>query len=322
MTGSRPAAGVSAESLVSPERSSFGYRRIVLLLVGLVVVPTGLLLAVGLVLLFLGGAQLNILLGIFVLALSGAVVTGVILIWVFVRREAKLSQLQSDFVSKVSHELRTPLTSIRLFSETLALRREDDKAVDTCIEGLHQEVSRLQELIVRLLDWGRMESGQRQYHMQATRAVDIVREAVDDFEPQRERQSAQLEVEVEDGLPVLFAEKASVRDAVFNLLTNAGKYGGSPPQIHVRVYGQNDKICIAVEDNGSGIPVGEHKRIFRKFYRVDDRLSRRKEGSGLGLAIAKHVVRAHKGRIELKSEPGQGSTFTLVLPTYRHEAGQ
>ena len=109
----------------SPDRSALGYRRIVILLVALVVVPTSLLLALGVVLLFMGEAAVNILMGILVLALSGAAVTGVVLVWVFVRREANLSRLQSDFVSKVSHELRTPLTSIRLFAETLALRRGD-----------------------------------------------------------------------------------------------------------------------------------------------------------------------------------------------------
>lgn len=316
------APGKSAVKQVSPARGAFGYRRIVKLLVGLVVVPTGLLLAVGVVLLFLGGAKLTILLGIFVLALCGAMVTGVILVWVFVRREAKLSQLQSDFVSKVSHELRTPLTSIRLFSETLALRREDANAVDTCIEGLNREVSRLQELIVRLLDWGRMESGQRQYQMRPTEPGLIVQEALRDFEALRERMSVELKVVVEENLPLLWAEKASVRDAIFNLLTNAGKYGGQPAKIGVRVFvaRKGGKLCIAVSDNGQGIPAGEHKRIFRKFYRVDDRLSRSKEGSGLGLAIAKHVVRAHKGKIEVRSAPGRGSVFTVIFPTMAQES--
>ncbi|HMR07142.1 MAG TPA: histidine kinase dimerization/phospho-acceptor domain-containing protein, partial [Polyangiaceae bacterium] len=108
--------------------SMLGYRRIVILLVALVVVPSFSLLTVGAVLLFLGEAQVNILMGILVISLSGAAATGVILVWVFVRREANLSALQSDFVSKVSHELRTPLTSIRLFTETLALRRGDPVA--------------------------------------------------------------------------------------------------------------------------------------------------------------------------------------------------
>src|SRR6187455_2046698 len=126
--------------------TTFGYRRIVLLLVSLVIVPSGLLLAVGVILLFRREAELNVLMGILVLALSGAAVTGVILVWVFVRREANLSQLQSDFVSKVSHELRTPLTSIRLFSDTLALRRGDAEAEEKCIQGLTKESARLQAL--------------------------------------------------------------------------------------------------------------------------------------------------------------------------------
>src|SRR3954468_537570 len=215
--------------------TTFGYRRIVLLLVSLVIVPTGLLLAVGVILLFRGGVELNVLMGILVLALSGAAVTGVILVWVFVRREANLSQLQSDFVSKVSHELRTPLTSIRLFSETLALRRSDAEAIDTCIAGLKREGARLQDLIDRLLDWGRMESGRRQYHMQLTGVGAIVQRAIAAFARVRERQNAQLDVSVPAQLPPLWAESASISDALLNLLTNASKYGGHPAEIALRV---------------------------------------------------------------------------------------
>jgi two-component system, OmpR family, phosphate regulon sensor histidine kinase PhoR len=294
--------------------TTFGYRRIVLLLVSLVIVPTGLLLAVGVILLFRGEAELNVLMGILVLALSGAAVTGVILVWVFVRREANLSQLQSDFVSKVSHELRTPLTSIRLFSETLALRRTDASAVDTCIAGLHREVSRLQDLIDRLLDWGRMESGRRPFHMGPTEVGAIVQRAIVAFEGVRERQNAQLSVEVPDHLPPLWAESASISDALLNLLTNASKYGGHPAEIGLRVSADSRQVRIAVRDNGIGIPQREHKRIFQKFYRIDDRLSRDMQGSGLGLAIARHVVKAHGGRIQVESALGKGSVFTIVLP--------
>jgi two-component system phosphate regulon sensor histidine kinase PhoR len=294
--------------------TTFGYRRIVLLLVSLVIVPTGLLLAVGVILLFRGGWELNVLMGILVLALSGAAVTGVILVWVFVRREANLSQLQSDFVSKVSHELRTPLTSIRLFSETLALRRTDASAVDTCIAGLNREGSRLQDLIDRLLDWGRMESGRRPFHMEPTEVGAIVQRAIVAFEGVRERQNAQLDVSVPEHLPPLWAESASISDALLNLLTNASKYGGHPAEIALRVSADSRQVRIAVRDNGIGIPQREHKRIFQKFYRIDDRLSRDMQGSGLGLAIARHVVKAHGGRIEVESALGKGSVFTIVLP--------
>lgn len=304
--------------MASRDPATFAYRRIVMLLVWLVVAPTVLLLALGVFLLVTGEAGLNVLMGILVLALGGAVVTGVILVWVFVRREANLSQLQSDFVSKVSHELRTPLTGIRLFSETLALRRSDPEAVDACIEGLGREGSRLQSLIDRLLDWGRMESGHRQYTLVPSDVRLVIDGAVSRFDAVRERRGACVEIHVEQAdLPKVNVDQEALADALLNLLTNAGKYGGDPPKIGVRVGLVGRQLRISVSDNGSGIAATEHKRIFQKFYRVDDRLSRSREGSGLGLAIAKHVVRAHGGRILLRSAPGKGSTFTVVLPVAR-----
>jgi two-component system phosphate regulon sensor histidine kinase PhoR len=103
-------------------------------------------------------------------------------------------------------------------------------------------------------------------------------------------------------------------DAILNLLTNAYKYGGDPPRIEVYSTQGPKDVSVTVRDNGHGIPASEHSRIFQKFYRVDDRLSREREGSGLGLAIVKHVMRAHRGKVELESVPGKGSAFSLVLP--------
>ena len=296
------------------EPSALGYRRIVLLLLWLVVVPTSLLLALGVVLLFMGEAAVNVLMGILVLALSGAAVTGVVLVWVFVRREANLSRLQSDFVSKVSHELRTPLTSIRLFSETLALRRGDASAEEKCIEGLSRESTRLRELIDRLLDWGRMESGGREFILRDTDLRSIVVAALEAFEPVRERRHVELSVVLPPESLLVHADRGAMTDALLNLLTNAHKYGGDPPRIEVGFELRAKEARVTVRDNGRGIPDTEHKRIFQKFYRVDDRLSREREGSGLGLAIVKHVMKAHDGRVELVSDAGKGSVFSLVLP--------
>ena len=298
--------------------AALGYRRIVILLVALVVVPTFLLLALGVILLFMGEAKLNLMMGILVMALSGAAATGVILVWVFVRREANLSRLQSDFVSKVSHELRTPLTSIRLFTETLALRRGDVEAEDKCIAALGRESTRLQELIDRLLDWGRMESGRREFVMKDTDLRSIVETAVAAFEPVRERRAVEMHVELPSESISVHADRGAVSDALFNLLTNAYKYGGDPVKIEVFAEQRGKDVRVTVRDNGVGIPPVEHKRIFQKFYRPDDRLSRQREGSGLGLAIVKHVMRAHKGRVELISAVGKGSSFTLVLPAVSH----
>ena len=300
--------------MASRDLAALGYRRIVILLVALVVVPTFLLIAVGAIMLFLGEVQVNLLMGILVVALSGAAATGVVLVWVFVRREANLSRLQSDFVSKVSHELRTPLTSIRLFTETLALRRGDVAAEDKCIEGLGRESMRLQELIDRLLDWGRMESGRREFVLERVDVTEIVRAAMNAFAPVGERRKTATVVELPEEPVFIEADRPAMVDAVFNLLTNAQKYGGDPPKIRITLEARGREARISVADNGPGIPASEHKQIFQKFYRVDDRLSRDREGSGLGLAIVKHVTKAHRGRVELDSAPGEGSTFTLVVP--------
>jgi two-component system phosphate regulon sensor histidine kinase PhoR len=300
--------------MATRDLAALGYRRIVMLLVALVVVPSFLLLALGVILLFIGEAKLNLLMGILVMALSGAAATGVVLVWVSVRREANLSRLQNDFVSKVSHELRTPLTSIRLFTETLALRRGDVEAEDKCIAGLARESTRLQELIDRLLDWGRMESGRREFVMKDTDLRSIVETAVAAFEPVRERRSVDLHVELPAESVTVHADRGAVSDAIFNLLTNAYKYGGDPARIEVFAELRQGDVRVTVRDNGAGIAKAEHQRIFQKFYRVDDSLSRVREGSGLGLAIVKHVMRAHRGRVELESAQGKGSAFTLVLP--------
>jgi two-component system, OmpR family, phosphate regulon sensor histidine kinase PhoR len=222
--------------------------------------------------------------------------------------------LQADFVSKVSHELRTPLTSIRLFTETLALRRGSPEAEQRCIEALMRESRRLQDLIDRLLDWGRMESGRKLYTMEDASVEELVNEAIKSSEPILSRHAATVSVEVPVPLSPVCCDKGAVMDAVINLLSNASKYGGEPPVVRLRAIEEDGEVRISVSDNGHGIEPREHKRIFQKFYRIDDRLAREREGSGLGLAIVDHVMRAHGGYVEIDSALGKGSTFTLVLP--------
>ncbi len=293
-----------------------GYRRIVLLLVLLGMVPAGLLSAIGVILLVVGEA-LNLLMGILILTFTGTLVTGTILVWVFLRRERNLSELQADFVSKVSHELKTPLTSIRMFAETLKLRRGDVATEDRCIEALDRESSRLQGLIDRLLVWGRMESGMRVYDLAEHEVGDIVEEAVAAFEPTRERRDVEVTIDIPKHLSKVWCDRAAIVDALVNLLSNAYKYGGSPKAIRLAASEDKGRTRITVTDNGSGIAPREQKRIFLKFYRVDDKLTRKQEGSGLGLSIVQHVARAHRGKVEVLSAPGSGSSFTIVLPTHR-----
>lgn len=294
-----------------------GYRRIVQLLVYLVIIPTVLLLAIGIILMFLE-ARINLLFGILTVSFVSVVITGIVLVLVFVRREANLSELQADFVSKVSHDLRTPLTAIRLFAETLQRSDADAAMREKCTTLLMAESERLSKMIERLLDWGRMEAGRKVYELKREKVTDIVEDALRAYAPhQQVSGDLDFRIELDPDLPDVMVDRAAMVGAIVNLLSNAQKYGGSPPRVRLKVTATPNHVTIAVSDNGSGIPRPEHARIFQKFYRVDDRLSRTKEGAGLGLAIVKHVARAHRARITVESAEGKGSTFALVIPVQR-----
>lgn len=310
-----PGAGERIRQVTAKNVQRLGYRRIVQLLVYLIIIPTVLLLALGIVSLFVE-ASINLLFGILVLSFVSVVITGIILVLVFVRREANLSELQADFVSKVSHELRTPLTAIRLFAETLERPNADPATRAKCTTLLVAESERLSKMIERLLDWGRMEAGRKIYELKTERVTDILDDAQRAYVPHQEvgGERVDFEMEVEPDLPEVVVDRHAIVDSIVNLLSNAQKYGGSPPKIRLRAYARDGHVGISVTDNGAGIPAPEHRRIFEKFYRIDDRLSRSKEGSGLGLAIVKHVARAHGARVLVNSEQGKGSTFELVLP--------
>lgn len=316
-------------SAVPGQNRRLGYTRIVQLLVYLVIIPTVLLLLVGIILLFLG-TVFNVLFGVLTVSFVLVAVTGIVLVLVFLRREANLSELQADFVSKVSHELRTPLTSIRLFVETMerANATGSDRAVveatvNQCLAALGRETERLTHRIERLLDWGRMEAGRKQYELRTEAVATLVDDAVKAFEPIRHRHpTVEFTTQIDRDVPPVEVDRAAILDALINLLSNAVKYGGSPPVVALRAHTVSGGVQIEVSDNGDGIPRIEHRRIFDKFYRIDDRLSREREGSGLGLAIVKHVVCAHHGRIHLDSTVGKGSTFRLFIPSALSKAGK
>jgi two-component system phosphate regulon sensor histidine kinase PhoR len=252
-----------------------------------------------------------VLLGLFYLTLTfGVVYTGRTLY-----REAKLSRMKTDFVSLVSHELRTPLTSIRMFIETLALGRLKDAAqTQEVLQLLTRETERLSELIERVLDWARIESGRKEYQRERLKVEALVEAAVAAFRAQRLEGDADLKVEVPEGLPQVEVDRHAVAGALLNLLQNAYKYSGQDKRISLSANTRGKWVCLSVEDNGVGIASKDRKRIFERFYRVDNLLTRKTEGSGLGLAITKRIIEAHGGHITVKSEVGKGSRFTIELP--------
>jgi two-component system phosphate regulon sensor histidine kinase PhoR len=310
MASVRPGAG-----LVSGEAVNRGFARIVLSLVWLIITPSVVLLVLGILMLVFTEANLNVLFGILVVTLVGLLATGTVLALVFVHKEASVSKLQADFVSKVSHELRTPLTSIRMFVETLQMKRvSSPEEVDACFDVLNRETARLTRRIERLLDWGRMEAGKRVYQTKLEIVRDVVEAALSEFDATHVGRREAVRVEMAGELPMLKVDRGAIVDALVNLLTNAYKY--SPERGKIRLVASADEkyVRLAVVDQGIGIARREHRRIFDKFYRANELLSSDVEGSGLGLAIVRHIVQAHGGRVELESELGKGSTFSLLLP--------
>jgi signal transduction histidine kinase len=236
-----------------------------------------------------------------------------------INRELRVAQLQSDFVAAVSHEFRAPLTTLRTITELLVQHRiPDESRRQQSYVFLDNETTRLHRLVEDLLDFGRMESGRKQYRTEAHNAFQLVRATVADFAQHAEANGFSVEASLES---VEGAEAATVhvdeeafRRALRNLLDNAMKY--SPVCRTVWVYGavQGHQVLISVRDQGMGIDAEEEQAIFQKFVRGEAAKKAGIKGTGIGLAMVRQIAVAMGGEIRLRSEVGVGSTFTLVLP--------
>ncbi|HSO76659.1 MAG TPA: HAMP domain-containing sensor histidine kinase [Blastocatellia bacterium] len=231
-------------------------------------------------------------------------------------RAVKLSRMKSDFVSNVSHELRTPLASIRVFGEFFKLGRVRDEAkAREYGEYIESESRRLTQIINNILDFSRIESGQKSYQFLPADISEVVADTLKMFEVTLKQQDFEIDFEAPDeSLPMLEIDADAITQALLNLLDNAVKYSGPSKSIKVRLAREEGWVVISVADRGVGIPRDEHDRIFERFHRVGTGLVHDVKGSGLGLAIVKHVVEAHGGCVAVQSEPGRGSTFTVRLP--------
>lgn len=261
-------------------------------------------------------AQRRRLLGAGLAAIVLLIAGGSYILWRVIQRELAVARLQTAFVSTVSHEFRTPLASLRHITELL--EEDDDLPRErrrTFYQALGRNTERLHRLVESLLDFARMESGRKPYHLLPTDAAELAGQVVADFEKEARPRGYTIDLDVERaGDLVLEADAASLTHALWNLLDNAVKYSPEQHAVRVSVGRHPSGVAISVQDHGLGIPERERKEIFRRFVRGEKARELGIKGTGLGLAIVSHIVEAHGGTVEVESKEGAGSTFRLVLP--------
>ncbi|MBA7684966.1 Adaptive-response sensory-kinase SasA [subsurface metagenome] len=240
---------------------------------------------------------------------------GAYLLWRDVRRDVRMAEMRSQFVSSVSHELKTPLTAIRMFAETLRLGRSKNMKTQTeYLDTIVSESQRLTRLLNNVLDFSKIEQGKRIYRPEPSSVSEIIQASARAMKYPLSQQGFELNVHIEEGLPAVRVDQDALEQAILNLLNNAMKYSGESHEIDLRLQRKDDQALIQVIDRGVGIDPREQKRIFEKFYRVPMAENERIVGTGLGLTLVSHIVKAHGGNIEVESAPGKGSTFSIYLP--------
>jgi signal transduction histidine kinase len=260
----------------------------------------------------------EITLGLLIAALVLAIGLGSLLIVRSLNAELKLARQKTDFVSNVSHELKTPLTSIRMFSELLAEGRVNDPEKQrSYLNIISAEAARLTRLINNVLDFSRLESGEKQYHFQPCDLTAVARATAQTFRSHLEANSFKFDCEFPETAISVRGDADALAQILVNLLSNAEKYSGGQKEIRMEVECRSTPLPhaeVRVLDRGSGVPAGSGEKIFEKFYRAHDSLSSGIQGSGLGLTLARQIARAHGGEVAYEPRPGGGSIFTLRLP--------
>jgi signal transduction histidine kinase len=260
--------------------------------------------------------RVRMTLWIVILALVGAVATGSVLVARSVGDEMRLAARKTDFVGNVSHELKTPLTSIRMFSELLAGPGADDpRKTRHYAEILSRESARLSRLINRLLDFSKLDRGEMRLDRAPVDLAVVVRETVGDLRESLEAAGMKLVLDLPaSGGPVVAGDRDALAQVVVNLLGNAVKYAAAGKDVDIAVGTGGGGAVLSVSDRGPGVPRAHRRRIFERFYRIDDSINSGIDGSGIGLALCRQIAERHGGSIRHEPRKGGGSVFVLTLP--------
>ncbi len=239
---------------------------------------------------------------------------GAVIVVSDVSRLKRLENIRKDFVANVSHELKTPITSIMGFVETLRDGAVGDPAkTERFLEIIAEHTGRLNLIIDDLLSLSRLESRQEEISRQRTNIGDLVDAVMEACGPQAAEKGVRLTREC-DCSSDAYVNASLLQQAITNLVDNAVKYSARGAVVGIEITRTEGELLISVDDTGPGIPRRDLPRIFERFYRVDRARSRALGGTGLGLSIVKHIAQAHGGSVEVESELGRGSRFTMRLP--------
>ncbi|MFQ5708010.1 MAG: ATP-binding protein [bacterium] len=239
-----------------------------------------------------------------------------------ITRLKRLERVRRDFVANVSHELRTPLTAIKGYAETLFQNGSvNEKRAREFLQTILRQTERMSKLVEDLLILAQVESEESDQALESLDLRTLIPQVLERFAASLNKQQMETQLELPEALPRVQGVASEIETVLENLLNNALKYGGQGKWLAVTANALDAEVAVSVSDRGVGIPVEDQPRIFERFYRVDKGRSRALGGTGLGLAIVKHIVLKHSGRVWVKSEVGQGSTFSFTLPTVKDSGG-
>ena len=232
-----------------------------------------------------------------------------------VGRQIALHELKTTSVATVAHELRTPLASMRMLVDTLREGRyRGESQLQEYLDMVASENLRLSRLIDNFLTLSRLERNEHAITLQPTSAREIIEDAVHAMRAKLEVPGCHFTLDLPEPLPDILADRDALIVVLVNLLDNAVKYTGDEKRIDLRARDASGRVFISIQDNGIGLSKSERKNVFRRFYQVDQKLSRSRGGCGLGLALVQYIVEAHSGRVDVNSQLGRGTTFTVSVP--------
>ncbi len=233
-------------------------------------------------------------------------------------REQRVETVRRDFVANVSHELKTPIGALNLLAEAVAEAKDDPDAVERFSSRMHTENERLTRLVQQIIDLSRLQNDLLSEDAAMIKVGELISEACEHSDTDAEKKGIEIVTTVEPDL-FIHGDRAQLHAAVSNLVENAVTYSPEGSRVTVSANHVDAYVRITVADNGIGIPGDELDRIFERFYRVDPARARATGGTGLGLSIVKHVAASNGGSVEVWSEQGLGSSFTLVMPAFSQE---